>query len=144
MDKHFKFLNQCTKESLRINPPGPLTDQIKVLKDVEFDGVKYLKDSLIIFNIWGIHHNPEVWHEHSKFIPERFDPENKMFKTPSGEDRPQNSFVPFSTGSRKCLGYNFALMVIPIMVMNLMNKFDFEHVDEKCNDEDFLPIASVM
>jgi len=67
-----------------------------------------------------------------------------MFKTPSGQDRPECSFVPFSIGSRKCIGFNFGLMVVPIMVMNLINKFDFEFVDEKCNDEDSWPIATAL
>jgi len=67
-----------------------------------------------------------------------------LFKTPSGEDRPEGSFIPFSIGSRKCLGYNFALLVIPIMIMNLLNRFEIENVDKSLNEEDNWPVATAM
>jgi len=141
---NFKFLNRVTNESLRFNPPAAITDQYIIENDVEFDGIKWKKGSLVYFWLWGLHHDPNVWPQHDKYLPERFDPEHKLFKTPSGEDRPAASFSPFSNGSRKCLGYKFAQLVIPIMIINLINKFEIEHVDKSLNEEDNWPIASTF
>jgi len=85
-----------------------------------------------------------VWQQPHKYLPERFDPEHKLFKTPSGEDRNMASFIPFSIGARKCLGYNFAEMVMPIMIMNMINSFEFEYVDKSMEDEDNWPSASAL
>jgi len=142
--KNFKFLNRCVSESLRMNPPGPITEQYIIKDDVEFDGIKWKKDTMIFAFIWALHHDEEVWHQPEKFLPERFDPEHKLFKTPSGEDRPEFSFVPFSLGARKCLGYHFALLVIPIMIMNMLNKLEFEHVDKTLMEEDKWPLSTAM
>ena len=142
--KNFKFLNRCVSESLRMNPPGPITEQYVIKDDVEFDGIKWKKDTMIFAFIWALHHDEEVWHQPEKFLPERFDPEHKLFKTPFGEDRPEFSFVPFSLGARKCLGYHFALLVIPIMIMNMLNKLEFEHVDKTLMEEDKWPLSTAM
>lgn len=85
--------------------------------------------------------NPNEWHEPERFIPERFDPESKYFKTPSGEDRNEFSFIPFHFGARKCLGYKFAELIIPSLVINMVHNYDFEFVDKKWYEIDKYPIA---
>ena len=57
LSKNFKFLNCVLSESLRMCPPGPITDRYTVKKDVEFDGIKYLNGTNLLFWIYGIHHD---------------------------------------------------------------------------------------
>ena len=40
------------------------------------------------------------------------------------------AFIPFSFGERKCLGYQFANVIIPSLVLKIIDKLDFEFIDE--------------
>ena len=72
-----------------------------------------MKDAELIYYPSGTQRNPDQWPSPEKFLPERFDPSNKMYKTASGNDRHPLAFIPFSFGERKCLGYQFAYTMIP-------------------------------
>lgn len=61
LGNNFKFLNRCINEAMRFNPPAPMTDQYIIKEDVEFDGIKWTKGSCLLFYIWGIHHDEDVW-----------------------------------------------------------------------------------
>ena len=54
------------------------------------------------------------------------------------------AFVPFSFGERKCLGYNFANMIIPSLIVKIIDKFDFDFTDAEMKEEHKFPIASVF
>lgn len=88
--------------------------------------------------------NPNQWHQPHKFNPNRFDPEHEWFKTPAGNARHPMSFIPFSFGERKCLGYHFAKTIIPSLVTKIIKSFNFEFVDDYMNDEDWYPVASFL
>lgn len=75
--------------------------------------------------------NPNEWQEPEKFIPERFDPESKYYKTPSGGERNKMSFIPFMFGQRSCMGYKFAELITPSIVINFVDSYDFEFLDKK-------------
>jgi len=81
-----------------------------------------------------MHHNPNEWQQHDKFLPQRFDPSDKLYLTPQGKPRHEMSFMPFGLGDRKCIGYKFAEFVVPILTMNLINNFDFEFCDKSMMD----------
>ncbi|NJK48251.1 cytochrome P450 [Candidatus Gracilibacteria bacterium] len=76
-----------------------------------------------MFNIYGVHHNPTYWDNPESFDPDRFTPER------SGK-RPGAAFIPFSIGSRACLGYNLALMQIQLVVAMVARVFRLNVVPE--------------
>jgi len=90
----------------------------------------------------GLHTNPNEWHHPRKFLPERFDPGSKYFKTVSGEKRNEMSFIPFGFGERKCLGYRFAELVMPMIVINVTHNYNFILTSKDMIDEDTYPVAS--
>ena len=92
-------------ESLRYNPPAPLAGEYKILKDCKLGSYNFKEGTIFNPSPYLAHHNPSEWHHPDKFLPERFDPESIYFKTPSGKTRHPMSFMPFSFGERKCLGY---------------------------------------
>ena len=94
------FINEC----LRLKHPIGNTERYRLLEDVKVDGITIKKEQRIKFYTQGVHLNPNEWHQPFKFIPERFDPNSKYFKTPSGKNRNEYSFIPFHFGDRKCLG----------------------------------------
>ena len=73
--------------------------------------------------------NPNEWIQPRKFIPERFNPENKYYLTPSGSKRNAYSFSPFLGGSRVCIGKTFFEAVGKLAVPSLLSHFKFEFMD---------------
>ena len=66
-------------------------------------GVFIPKNTRINLDIYALHHNPAVWKEPETFNPERF--------APGGEAECLGlySWLPFSNGTRQCIGLNFSM-----------------------------------
>lgn len=63
------------------------------LTDSEISGYFIPKSSVIISNLWAIHHDPEYWGEDAdEFRPERF-------LTDDGQVKKPEHFIPFSIGN---------------------------------------------
>ncbi|CDS14232.1 hypothetical protein LRAMOSA06402 [Lichtheimia ramosa] len=70
--KEMTYINQIIKETLRINPPATGIVPRRVEEDTELCGVFLPKGTHITLDIFEIHNNPTVWHDPSRFDPERF------------------------------------------------------------------------
>ncbi|CAG8478606.1 1428_t:CDS:10 [Diversispora eburnea] len=55
----------------------------------------------------------------NEFIPERWLNPDKI---------PKDCFIPFSAGTRNCIGNNFALMVIRLLTSTLLKMYRFEYI----------------
>ena len=71
----------------------------------------------VIANLWAVHNNPNYWPEPNKFIPERHLDENGKFVK-------SNKVIPFSIGSRNCLGENLARSEVFLFVVSILQKFE--------------------
>jgi cytochrome P450 len=65
------YLQAVVKETLRVHAVVPLVPN-KAEATVEIQGYTIPKGSTVLVNLWAIHHDPEVWTEPDKFLPERF------------------------------------------------------------------------
>ena len=74
------YLNYFIKEVLRIDSPSGISLLYYATKDVEMWGVPFSKGQPFNLNMMYTHYNPKEWKEPTKFIPERFDPENEYIK----------------------------------------------------------------
>ena len=66
-------------------------------------------------NIYALHYNPSEWQRPNEFLPQRFDPADPLYLTPSGKKRHTYSFVPFNGGRRICFGKTFAESTMKIV-----------------------------
>ena len=97
--KKFSLLPAIIKESLRLYPPVPFIAR-QIQKPSNIYGYEFDRYQDIIINIWDIHHSKEYWGvDVDMFKPERF-----LYN-----DILQFSFIPFSAGSRNCIGQKFAM-----------------------------------
>ena len=117
------YTKQVIEESMRIYPPAWIMDRQTIEED-QLGPYTLKKGQMINFFIYGIHHDPELWPEPEKFDPERFAPENAKARKPF-------SYFPFGGGPRLCIGNNFALMEMALILPSLLRKFKFEYVGKK-------------
>jgi cytochrome P450 len=96
--QEFEYLTLVVKESLRIDPPVHYTTPIEALKEVKVGNITMRPGDMVTCHLYGIHRDPREWQQPEEFIPERFDPDSKFFKTPSGKKRNPMSFIPFIAG----------------------------------------------
>lgn len=74
-----------------------------VVEGINIAGTYIPKGQRISIDFNAIHMNPAIWHNPEEFIPERFQ------KGGEHEQIEGFSWVPFSNGSRQCIGMNFSL-----------------------------------
>ncbi|KAK6165883.1 hypothetical protein SNE40_022704 [Patella caerulea] len=108
----------CIKESLRLHSIVSFitrnTEQnFKVLDKT------IPRDTMTTILIYGLHHNPSVWEDSLEFRPERFSPENIDKINPF-------AYIPFSAGPRNCIGQNFAMHEIKVLLVKILNRFHLE------------------
>lgn len=96
------YCDAVMHEVMRIKPLVPLIFPHVTTADTSVGGFALPKDTLVMVNLYNLHHDPENWDEPEKFKPERFlDDDGKISaKIPS--------FMPFSAGRRVCLGESIA------------------------------------
>uniref|UniRef100_A0A8C1KX63 Uncharacterized protein n=1 Tax=Cyprinus carpio TaxID=7962 RepID=A0A8C1KX63_CYPCA len=74
------------------------------------------KNTIIIPNLYGAHHDPEVWDDPYSFKPERF---------LEGGGGSLRALIPFGGGARLCLGEAIAKMEIFLFTAYLLQDFQF-------------------
>ncbi|CAG8606381.1 3186_t:CDS:10, partial [Dentiscutata heterogama] len=126
--KDLKYLTAIIMESLRLYPPAATIVHRKLTKPLNLSKNIILPNKgMVVVNFWQIQRNPDIWTDANKFIPERFINPDKEIR---------NSWIPFSIGSRSCLGQNFAMkeqkIIIALTLLNFEIKFpsNIQHLDE--------------
>ncbi|XP_062437006.1 cytochrome P450 4B1-like [Rhea pennata] len=96
------YTTMCIKESLRLFPPVPAVSR-QLTKPITFsDGRSLPAGCHVAVNIFAVHRNRDVWEDPEIYDPMRFSSENSA-------QRHSHAFLPFSAGSRNCIGQQFAM-----------------------------------
>ncbi|XP_077997723.1 cytochrome P450 2U1-like [Glandiceps talaboti] len=106
-------------EIQRIGSIFPLALPHAAVTDTSIGRYKIPKGTPVFINLWSVHHDPSIWLEPDKFDPSRFYDER------SGTVTKHESFLPFSTGRRVCMGDQLAKKEIFLYFASLMHQFKF-------------------
>ncbi|WP_020536297.1 cytochrome P450 [Lewinella cohaerens] len=113
------ILTNVIKESMRLYPPAWITDRI-ALEDDEIGGVKIPKGTIVIPFIYGIHHATQYWDDPEEFRPDRFLNHQAPF-----------TYFPFGGGPRLCIGNNFAMMEMQLVIAAWLRRFSFQLIPDQ-------------
>ena len=111
----------AVQEALRLYPPAWMVDRV-ALADDEYQGLGIPKGTLFSIYLYALHHDPKSWAAPEAFRPGRF--------APAAADATRHPFAyaPFGGGPRLCIGMQFALTEMQLVVLELLRQFDIEEV----------------
>ncbi|KAI0877314.1 cytochrome P450 [Hypoxylon argillaceum] len=113
-----EFLDRYIKETQRRHNPSYQPARVSKVDMVLPGGYKLPRDSVVIPAIHHIHNNTALWDNPARFDPDRWN-------TDAVKNRPNGSYVPFATGPRSCIGFNFALMEVKTFLPKLVYRYNF-------------------
>jgi cytochrome P450 / NADPH-cytochrome P450 reductase len=112
-----KYVGQILKETLRLWPTAPAFARMPY-EDTVIGGMYHIaRDTSIMTAIPALHRDSTIWGDH----PEQFDPEH--FRPEAEQARPANAYKPFGTGSRACIGRQFALQEATLVLGMVLQHF---------------------
>lgn len=109
------FLVQIINESLRLYPPAWVMSRLSLGPDRLGEHLIEPNQGVLV-SPYVLHHDPDVWPDPERFDPERFLPE-------AVKNRHSYSFLPFGGGPRLCIGNQFALMEMQVLLIALLSRF---------------------
>ncbi|KAK9283284.1 hypothetical protein L1049_011520 [Liquidambar formosana] len=117
MVRQMKTLTMILYESLRLYPPGPFVSR-EALQDINIGEIYVPKGVIVRIPSLMLHHDPEIWGpDADEFNPERFANGVK------GACKLPYVYMPFGVGPRKCLGQNFAMAELKILLALVVSNF---------------------
>jgi cytochrome P450 len=114
----FTFVTQVIQEALRLYPPFWMVDREAIADDRVGDTV-IPAGSMVIVYVYGAHHAPAHWPDPEKFDTDRFIKGNEKLRAPF-------TYLPFGGGPRGCIGNNYAMLQILMILADLLRKYDFQ------------------
>ena len=114
----FEFTTRVILEALRLYPPFWMIDRVAVADDRVGD-IEIPAGSMVIVYVYGAHHAKRYWPDPESFDPERFTKTNEKQQTPF-------THLPFGGGPRGCIGGNYAMLQILMILGELLTKYDLQ------------------
>ncbi|KAB8265005.1 cytochrome P450 [Aspergillus pseudonomiae] len=123
------YLNKFIKETQRLHNPSFQPGRVAKVDCVVPGGYQLPKGAALIIALYAIHSNPDIWDNPHRFDPDRWDHFNP-------KDKPKCSYIPFGTGPRSCIGFNFALGEVKVVLPSLVYRYEFVREGENSIEYD--------
>jgi cytochrome P450 len=104
------------QESMRLYPPIWIIPREVVAED-EIGGFRIPARSTVVLCPYVTHRHPGFWDSPEVFDPDRFAAERIA-------DRPKEAYFPFLSGPHQCIGNEFALLAMQLVVARVIQEFD--------------------
>eukprot|EP00057_Strongylocentrotus_purpuratus_P001590 XP_001200014.2 PREDICTED: cytochrome P450 2J2-like [Strongylocentrotus purpuratus] len=114
------YCDATLMEIMRLRPVVPISLPHMTSADASLGPYTIPKGTIIVPNLWAVHHDPKEWCDPHLFNPNRF-------LSADGQTVVKNeAWMPFSTGRRDCLGMQLAMMETFLLFTNLFQQFEFK------------------
>ncbi|MCL7045072.1 hypothetical protein MKW94_016552 [Papaver nudicaule] len=129
------YLQALMKETMRMKPIAPLAIPHKASKETSLMGKNIDKGTVVMVNLYAIQHNPNVFPEPYKFIPERFLKDANSDGGFGDIKKMESSLIAFGAGMRICAGMDLGKLQLAFGLASLVNEFKWDcAVDGKLPD----------
>ncbi|XP_073158160.1 cytochrome P450 714C2-like [Henckelia pumila] len=119
MLRNMKTLTMVIQETLRLYPPVAFVVR-EALQDIKFKGIHVPKGVNVQIPISILHQKQDLWgSDATLFKPDRF------AKGIARACKIPQAYLPFGVGARTCLGQNFAMMELKVILSLVLAKFSF-------------------
>ncbi len=102
-------------ESLRLYPPAWVISRKSRQPDV-IGGLDVPAGTVAIISPWVLHRRPDAWPSAERFHPQRF----------LDDPAPRSNYLPFGAGPRLCIGRDFALGEMTIVLSRILTRYRVE------------------
>ncbi|WP_194850304.1 cytochrome P450 [Nonlabens antarcticus] len=119
--KELEYTKQVLDETMRLYPPAYVTDRVAVEDDVCGD-IELKKDSIWLISFYEMHRRKDLWNQPDEFLPERFDADKRKSYS--------DHYFPFGAGPRMCIGNNFAVFEMALVLKNMLRDYDLKAVND--------------
>ncbi len=109
------WLDAAVYEILRLHPPVPFNIRYVAAPFAFDDGTELLPGRIIMPFTYALHRRADLYPDPDAFAPERF----------VGKRPKTNEWIPFGGGSRYCLGGQFALMEVRVILRTILRHARF-------------------
>ncbi|XP_022768843.1 cytochrome P450 CYP82D47-like [Durio zibethinus] len=118
--KNLVYLQAVVEETMRLYPAAPLSVPHESIEDCITGGYYIPAGTRLLINLSKLQRDPKVWSNPDEFQPERFLTTHKDVDV-----RGQNyELIPFGSGRRICPGISFAVQVLQLSLVNLLQAFE--------------------
>ncbi|ELU10041.1 hypothetical protein CAPTEDRAFT_152410 [Capitella teleta] len=121
--KSMPLIEAAMLETLRFISHIPLNLPHFTMCDTQVGGYDIPKDTMVMLNLWAVHHDPRIWDEPWKFNPNRF--LDASGNPVSNDHVLRKSLLPFGAGRRMCLGESLARERLFLFATVLLRNFTF-------------------
>jgi len=119
-----RYTRMVAEETMRLYPPVWVISRTAINNDA-MGGFEIPAGSEILILPYVTHRHPRWWVDPERFWPERFLPQNSA-------GRPRGAYLPFGAGPRTCVGLNFAMTEILVVLALLLQRFRVELAVKPC------------
>ena len=109
------YTRRIIEESMRLYPPIWTVDRDALHED-RIEGFRIPRGSVVGISPYVMHRHPRYWPDPEKFDPQRFLPDRVA-------DRPRFAYLPFGGGPRGCIGEDYALTELQLVVAAVAQRY---------------------
>lgn len=116
---HLELTGRVITETLRLYPPGWIFTRT-VTADTRLGGHRLPANTTVVYSPYLLHRRADLFGD-----PDRFDPDRWL------PDRPlpgRRTLIPFSSGSRKCIGDTFAVTEAVLALASIASRWTLHRV----------------
>ena len=122
----YHYVQATILEVMRNAGISPLLFPHKAMHNTRLGGYKIPKKTVILMNVWKLHHDSAFWDEPFEYCPERFINADGHLVPP--HDPRRRRVIPFGGGSRVCPGKVFADNRVFLTLVALCQRFNINSV----------------